>query len=59
MEQDQSRGLGDDIQKITTALKIDKVAKKIAALMGKDDCGCGERQEKLNQLFPYNNEEKK
>lgn len=54
MENNKSKGLGDDVEKITTALKIDKVAKKIAAIMGKDDCGCNQRKEKLNQLFPYN-----
>jgi hypothetical protein len=27
-------------------------------LMGKEDCGCNERKEKLNQLFPYNEEKK-
>lgn len=54
MSDNKSKGLGDDIEKVTTALKIDRVAKKIAALMGKDDCGCDGRKEKLNQIFPYN-----
>lgn len=54
MDNTKSKGLGDDIEKVTTALKIDRVAKKIAALMGKDDCGCNDRKEKLNQIFPYN-----
>lgn len=58
MEDNKSKGLGDDIHKVTTALKIDRVAKKIANLMGKDDCGCNQRKEKLNQLFPYNEEKK-
>jgi hypothetical protein len=53
MEAQKSTGLGDDIEKVTTALKIDKVAKKIATLMGKEDCGCNQRKEKLNELFPY------
>jgi len=46
----KSRGLGDTIQKITKATGIDKVAK---AVLG-DDCGCDERKEKLNKMFPYN-----
>ena len=46
----KSRGLGDTIQKITKATGIDKVAK---AVLG-DDCGCEERKEKLNKMFPYN-----
>lgn len=58
MDNIKSRGLGDDVEKVTTALKIDKLAKKIANLMGKDDCGCNQRKEKLNQLFPHNEETK-
>jgi len=46
----KSRGLGDTIGKITKATGIDKVAK---AVLG-DDCGCDERKEKLNKMFPYN-----
>ena len=44
-----SKGLGDTISKITKATGIDKVAK---AVLG-DDCGCEERKEKLNKMFPY------
>ena len=47
----KSKGLGDTIEKITKATGIDKVAK---AVLG-DDCGCEERKQKLNKLFPYNN----
>ena len=46
----KSKGLGDTIEKITKATGIDKVAK---AVLG-DDCGCDERKEKLNKIFPYN-----
>ena len=49
----KSRGLGDTIKKITSATKIDNLAKKIAQVAGAEDCGCDERQEKLNKLFPY------
>jgi hypothetical protein len=45
----KSKGLGDTIEKITKATGIDKVAK---AVLG-DDCGCDERKEKLNKMFPY------
>ena len=44
-----SKGLGDTIAKITKATSIDKVVKFIAG----EDCGCDERQEKLNNLFTY------
>jgi hypothetical protein len=46
----KSKGLGDTIERITKATGIDKVAK---AVLG-DDCGCDERKEKLNKMFPYN-----
>lgn len=49
----QSKGLGDTIAKITHIFKIDILAKKIAKLFGKEDCGCTRRQQKLNKLIPY------
>jgi len=48
----KSRGLGDDIKKITAATKLDKLAERIADLTT-GDCGCKKRQEKLNEMFPY------
>ena len=40
-----SRGLGDTVAKL---------AAPVAELFGiGDDCGCAERQAKLNELFPY------
>ena len=50
----KSRGLGDDIKKITSATRLDKLAEKIAELTN-SDCGCNKRQEKLNKIFPYKN----
>lgn len=44
-----SRGLGDTVAKFTEATGIDKVVHFIAG----EDCGCKERQEKLNKIFPY------
>lgn len=49
----ESRGLGDTIAKITHTLGIDRVADAVAKLAGAEGCGCKERQEYLNQLFPY------
>ena len=54
----KSKGLGDTIKKITSATKIDKLAKKIANAVGKDDCGCDERQEILNDLVPFHDNER-
>jgi hypothetical protein len=52
MEQNKSRGLGDDIYKITSAVRLDELAKKIAEIVGANDCGCDERRETLNKVFP-------
>ena len=54
MEKKKSKGLGDTVAKITKATGIKKVVDKVAKATGKD-CGCGERQNTLNRLFPYNN----
>ena len=48
----KSRGLGDDIKKITSVTRLDKLAERIAELTN-SDCGCNKRQEKLNKMFPY------
>jgi hypothetical protein len=48
----ESKGLGDTIEKITTATGIKKVVDRIAKATGKD-CGCGERKNKLNKALPY------
>jgi hypothetical protein len=49
MARPKSKGLGDTIAKITEATGIDKAVKFIAG----EDCGCSERKKKLNELFPY------
>jgi hypothetical protein len=45
----KSRGLGDTVDKFTTATGIKAIVKKAA----KGDCGCEKRRNKLNDLFPY------
>jgi hypothetical protein len=58
MESNQpSKGLGDTIEKITTATGIKKVVETVSKVTGKD-CGCGKRKDALNGAFPYNNEKK-
>jgi len=49
----KSKGLGDSIAKLTHALGIDVLAEKVAHALGKEDCGCERRREKLNSLVPY------
>jgi hypothetical protein len=48
----KSRGLGDTIAKITKATGIKKAVKTVFGAFNKD-CGCSERQAKLNRMFPY------
>ena len=45
----QSKGVGDTVAKITKATGVDKLVKFIAG----EDCGCDDRQVKLNKLFSY------
>ena len=45
----KAQGLGDTVEQITKATGIDKLVKFIAG----EDCGCTERKEKLNKMFPY------
>ena len=49
----QSKGLGDTIEKITTATGIKSLTQLAMEAAGKKDCGCNERKEKLNKMFPY------
>jgi hypothetical protein len=53
VQKQESKGLGDTIAKVTNAVGLDKVAETIANAMGKEDCGCNKRREKLNDMFPY------
>jgi len=53
-DKNKSKGLGDTIAKFTEATGIKKVVDTVAKATGKD-CGCGERKDTLNRLFPYNN----
>jgi hypothetical protein len=45
----KAEGLGDTVEQVLEVTGIAKVAKW---LLG-EDCGCDERKEKLNELFPY------
>jgi hypothetical protein len=56
----KSKGLGDTIEKITTATGIKTVVEAVSKVTGKD-CGCSKRKDSLNRAFPYksNNEIKK
>jgi hypothetical protein len=49
----ESKGLGDTIAKITNAVGLDRVAESVAKAVGKEDCGCNKRKQRLNDMFPY------
>ena len=51
---EKSKGLGDSIEKFTTAAGIKKVVDTISKKVGKD-CGCNKRKAFLNKKFPYKN----
>ena len=53
----KSQGLGDDVAKLASAMRLDVAANKVAKAMGKKDCGCKKRQAKLNKMFPYDKNE--
>ena len=52
MAKRKPQGLGDSIEQITEATGIKAGVEKLAQAIGWD-CGCEERKQKLNQLFPY------
>jgi hypothetical protein len=49
---EESKGLGDSVEKFTKATGIKKVVDKVAKATGRD-CGCKKRKEALNKAFPY------
>ena len=48
----EDKGLGDTIERITTATGIKKTVDTISKATGKD-CGCKKRKAKLNEMFKY------
>lgn len=46
----KSKGLGDTVEKFTTATGIKKVVNKTT----NGGCGCSKRRDTLNRMFPYN-----
>lgn len=58
----KSRGLGDEIAKLTRVTGMTTFVKKSVEIINNIlqtdlDCGCEERQEKLNKLFPNKSKE--
>ncbi len=49
----KAKGLGDTVEQVLEATGIAKIAKWALG----EDCGCDERKQKLNKLFPYHKSE--
>ena len=49
----KSQGLGDTIDKFTKATGIKSLVQMGNRAVGKKDCGCNKRKDKLNKMFPY------
>tara|TARA_R100001460_G_C3535280_1_gene173929 strand:+ start:450 stop:614 length:165 start_codon:yes stop_codon:yes gene_type:complete len=52
MQKVKSIGFGDSIHKLTTATGIKEVVDKVSKITGRP-CGCEERRDTLNRIFPY------
>jgi len=51
-EENKSKGLGDTVEKFTKMTGIKKLVEIIEVETG-GGCGCDERKDKLNEIFPY------
>jgi hypothetical protein len=49
---EQFRGAGDVVEWVTEKLGIKYLVKRVYG--GDNDCGCSERQRKLNKMIPFN-----
>jgi len=54
IQSSKSRGLGDTFAKVTKATGVKKIVDTVSKAIDVP-CGCPERQDTLNRLFPYNN----
>ena len=52
-QSNQSKGLGDSVEKITKATGIKSLMEISMGAMGVKDCGCNKRKNWLNKQFPY------
>ena len=50
---EQSKGLGDTIEKFTKKTGIKTLLEISTEAMGIKDCGCNKRKKWLNNRFPY------
>ena len=50
---EQSKGLGDTIDFITSKTGIKSLFELASSTIGVDSCGCNKRKEWMNRAFPY------
>jgi len=50
---EQSRGLGDSIEKFTRKTGMKSLTEIASRAVGLKDCGCDKRKNWLNKQFPY------
>lgn len=50
--EEEAKGLGDTVARLAHAVGADKLAEVYTRVTGRD-CGCQQRQETLNRIFPY------
>ncbi len=50
----QIQGMGDVVAEVTHTTGLDNLSQLYTQITGKD-CGCDQRRQVLNQLFPINN----
>lgn len=48
MMNDKSKGLGDSVEKFTQKTGLKRLMEYVSK-----DCGCDQRRDKLNEMFPY------
>ena len=55
----KSKGLGDSVEKFTTATGIKSLTQFLSnkGVFGKGGCNCNKRKEALNKAFPYKNKQ--
>jgi len=55
MENNKSKGLGDSIEKFTSATGIKSFTQFLSnkGVLGKGGCNCNKRKDTLNKAFPY------
>ena len=49
VKKSKPRGLGDTVENFTKKTGIKKVVEKVVG----EECGCEERRDALNRMFPY------